>query len=116
MIEAVILYHNPRCSKSRAALALLQVRDVDTKVIDYQANPPTSADIHTLLRQLNASSPRTMMRTNEPLYAKLGLANADDDALIAAMAAHPELIERPIAVVGDQAAIGRPLSNIEALL
>lgn len=116
MTTKVILYHNPRCSKSRAALALLQVRDVHTRVIDYQATPLTAAEIRTLLQQLGADSPRAMMRTKEPLYAELGLAAADDEALIAAMAAHPKLIERPIAVVAGRAAIGRPLEAIEALL
>ena len=109
-------YHNPRCSKSRAALSLLQVRDVNTKVIDYQATPPNVAEIRNLLHKLGAHSPRAMMRTGDSLYAELNLAAADNETLIAAMAAHPQLIERPIAVVGERAAIGRPLENIEALL
>ena len=68
------------------------------------------------IAQLNADSPRQMMRFNDALYAELNLTEASDEALIAAMAAHPALIERPIAVVGNRAAVGRPLENIEALL
>lgn len=116
MSKTAILYHNPRCSKSRAALELLQARGISTQVIDYQSNPPSADTLRTLLRQLGAASPRAMMRTQEALYAELQLAGAEDDALITAMAAHPKLIERPIAVIGDKAAIGRPLANIEALL
>ncbi|MCP2041757.1 arsenate reductase [Neisseria sp. HSC-16F19] len=116
MSKNAILYHNPRCSKSRAALTLLQLRDIKTQIIDYQANPPSADTLRTLVRQLGIDSPRAMMRTKEALYAELNLSEADDEALIAAMAAHPKLIERPIAVIGDKAAIGRPLENIEALL
>ena len=116
MSKTAILYHNPRCSKSRAALTLLQLRDIKTQIIDYQANPPSTDTLRTLVRQLGIGSPRAMMRTKEALYAELNLDQADDEALIAAMAAHPKLIERPIAVIGDKAAIGRPLENIEALL
>lgn len=116
MSKTAILYHNPRCSKSRAALTLLQLRDIPTQVIDYQSDPPGIDTLRTLMRQLGIDSPRAMMRTKEALYAELNLAAADDEALLAAMAAHPKLIERPIAVIGDKAAIGRPLENIETLL
>ena len=116
MSAAVTLYHNPRCSKSRAALAMLQLRGLKAHIVNYLDTPPSQSDIRQLLDQLNADSPRQMMRCNDALYAELNLAEASDEALIAAMAAHPALIERPIAVVGNRAAVGRPLENIEALL
>ena len=116
MKAAVTLYHNPRCSKSRAALAMLQLRGLKTHIVNYLDTPPSANDIRQLVGQLNADSPRQMMRCNDALYAELNLADAGDEALIAAMAAHPALIERPIAVVGNRAAVGRPLDNIEALL
>lgn len=114
--RTVTLYHNPRCSKSRAALALLQARDVHTHVVPYLSEPLDADAIRRLITLLGIQSPREMMRTKESEYHELGLENADDDALITAMAAHPILIERPIAVYGERAAIGRPLENIEALL
>ncbi len=116
MNHTVLLYHNPRCSKSRAALTLLQLRGIHTRVVHYLDQPPTADELRTLIRQLGLASARQMMRTGEPLYAELNLAQADEAALIAAMAAHPRLIERPIAVCGGRAAIGRPLENIEAIL
>lgn len=116
MIATVTLYHNPRCAKSRAAWLLLQVRHVHTHVVDYQTYPLSMAQLRVLMQQLGVHSPRQMMRCNDALYTELNLDQADDEALLAALAAHPKLLERPIAVLGDKAAIGRPLSNIETLL
>ena len=118
MPETVILYHNNRCSKSRAALSLLQLRGLKTKVVHYLDTPPDADELKQLYRRLKLDSPRGMMRTKDALYRELALDNPalSDEALIAAMAAHPALIERPIAVVGNRAAVGRPLENIEALL
>lgn len=116
MTSTVILYHNPNCSKSRAALLLLQVRNVDTQVVPYLTEPLDVDQIRNLKEKLAISSVRQMMRSKDTLYSQLQLDQADEDALIAAMAAHPILIERPIVVLGDRAAIGRPLTNIEALL
>ncbi len=116
MTSSVILYHNPNCSKSRAALLLLQVRNVDTKVIPYLTEPLCEDQIRTLKEKLAISTVRDMMRHKDSLYTTLQLDQADEETLIAAIAAHPILIERPIVVYGDRAAIGRPLTNIEALL
>ena len=110
MPETVILYHNNRCSKSRAALSLLQLRGLKTKVVHYLDTPPDADELKQLYRRLKLDSPRGMMRTKDALYRELALDNPalSDEALIAAMAEPPALIERPIAVFGQQAAIGRP--------
>lgn len=118
MQEAVTLYHNNRCSKSRAALALLQVRGLKTKVVNYLDTPPSFEDLQMIFKQLGSDSPRSMMRVKDTLYRELNLDNPalTDDELLQAIADHPALLERPIAVVGEKAAVGRPLENIEALL
>ena len=113
----IILYHNPRCSKSRQTLQLLTERNVDITVIHYLDNPPTHQQLDSLLRGLELE-PRELMRTKEVEYKMLGL---DDellsrDQLIAAMINTPKLIERPILVAGDQIAIGRPPENVLTIL
>lgn len=107
------LYHNPRCSKSRAALKLLQDRGLDPEIVLYLADPPDAATLVTLLDQLGLA-PRELMRRKEPIYSELGL---DDPALapaqlIDAMARQPILIERPILVCGTRAVIGRPPERV----
>lgn len=118
MPKTVTLYHNSRCSKSRAALALLNVRGIDVKVVNYLDTPPALEELQSIFAKLGAGSPRSMMRVKDALYRELGLDNPDLDhtALLAAVAAHPALLERPIAVAGEKAAVGRPLENIENLL
>lgn len=118
MTEQVMLYHNNRCSKSRAAVSLLQVRGVKFKEINYLDTPPTLAELQDLFGKLGLSSPRDMMRVKDNLYKELNLDNPDLDnnQLFNAIVEHPILLERPIAVVGGKAAIGRPLENIEAIL
>jgi len=111
------LYHNPRCSKSRAALALLTEKDINFETVLYLENPPASDEIKRILSLLNFTSARQLMRTGEEVYKELSLANIDDEqALISAMIANPKLIERPILVGDKTAAIGRPLENITAIL
>ncbi|BFI96350.1 MAG: arsenate reductase (glutaredoxin) [Rhodanobacter sp.] len=101
------IYHNPRCSKSRAALALLEGRAVE--VVHYLDTPPGTAELKRLLKLLGIPA-RQLLRSGEAIYKELGLADPalDDEALIAAMAAHPILIERPIVIANEQARIGRP--------
>jgi arsenate reductase len=113
----VRIYHNSRCSKSRAALALLQERGADVEVINYLDTPPTAAELSTLLQQLGMT-PRQLLRQGEDDYQALGLDNPslDDQALIAAMVAHPKLIERPIVVADGKAALGRPPEAVLAIL
>ena len=113
-----ILYHNNRCSKSRAALALLESRAIEAETVHYLTTPPDLATLTEIFRKLGLDDVRGMMRVKDDLYKELGL-NApdfDNDELLAAIAEHPALLERPILVGRERAAIGRPLENIEALL
>jgi arsenate reductase (glutaredoxin) len=114
---AVTIYHNPRCSKSRETLALLQDRGIEPKVVEYLNDTPDAATLDTLLKQLDLE-PRELMRRKEAPYKELGL---DDpglsrQALIAAMVEHPILIERPIVVKGTKAALGRPPEKVLEIL
>lgn len=113
----VRIYHNNRCSKSRATLALLEARGGEVEVINYLDNPPTAAELAGLLKKLGMPA-RGLLRTGEAEYQSLGLDNPalDDAALISAMAAHPKLIERPIVVANGKAAIGRPPEAVLAIL
>ncbi|EGZ51327.1 arsenate reductase [Neisseria wadsworthii 9715] len=114
----IILYHNPRCSKSRDALALLESRNIQAEVIRYLDTPPDFAALEGIFQKLGLDSPRGMMRVKDELYKTLGLDTAElsNEQLLQAIAEHPALLERPIAIVGNRAAIGRPLNNIEAIL
>jgi arsenate reductase (glutaredoxin) len=115
----VTIYHNPRCSKSRQALGLLEERGIVPKVIRYLENPPSPDELRELLAELGVGA-QALVRRSEPLYAELGLGSVDDDALLAAMHAHPLLIERPIVRVSDargsRAVVGRPPERVLELL
>ncbi|WP_319782208.1 arsenate reductase (glutaredoxin) [Oceanisphaera sp. IT1-181] len=111
------IYHNPRCSKSRETLALLEAQGLNPEIIKYLDTPPDANQIRTLLAQLSMSSARQLMRTKEAIYAELNLADEQDEtALIEAMVANPKLIERPIVVNGNQAALGRPPEQVLDIL
>jgi arsenate reductase len=110
----VRVYHNPRCSKSREALALLEARGVACQIIEYLKNPPSLLALRTLLDTLGVEC-RALIRTKEPLYAELQLAQADEDQLLAAIALHPVLLERPIVVRGTRAVIARPPEKLLSL-
>ncbi len=112
---ALTLWHNPRCAKSRAALALLQERGIAPDIRLYLKSPPINDEIVELLRRLRVPA-IGLVRTKEPVFSDLDLADSDDEALVAAMAAHPILIERPILDDGTRAVIGRPPENILTLL
>jgi len=107
-VADVVIWHNPRCSKSRAALALLTERGADVEEVRYLDTPPSRDEIVRVLGLLGTDDPRVMMRTGEPRYAELGLAAADRATLIDAMAANPILIERPVVIRGDRAVVARP--------
>ncbi len=111
------LYHNPRCSKSRGALELLEERGMTPTIVRYLETPPNAAQLRELLGKLGIN-PRALLRTGEDEYKTLNLNDASlgDDALIDAMAAHPKLIERPILIVGNKAVIGRPPEKILEIL
>jgi arsenate reductase len=116
-VDGVRIYHNPRCSKSRATLTLLQEHGIQPQVIDYLQTPPSAGELETML-QLLGMAPRDLMRRDEPEYAELGL-DADDlgrDQLIAAMVAHPRLIQRPIVLANGKASLGRPPEAVLAIL
>ncbi|QDI76154.1 MULTISPECIES: arsenate reductase (glutaredoxin) [Leisingera] len=112
----ITYWHNPRCSKSRAGLALLEERGADVQVRLYLQDAPSVAEIKAVQAALGVSAVQ-MMRTGEKVFKDLGLSkdSAEED-LLAAMAAHPVLIERPIAIKDGQAVIGRPTEAVEALL
>ncbi|MBD9675616.1 arsenate reductase (glutaredoxin) [Pseudomonas sp. PDM18] len=108
-MSQISIFHNPRCSKSRGALELLEARGIQPTIVRYLETPPSAAELKALLGKLGISA-RQLLRTGEDEYKELDLANPalGDDQLIAAMAEHPKLIERPIVIVGDKAVIGRP--------
>ena len=114
---SITIYHNPRCSKSRSTLQLLQDKGLAPNVVEYLKTAPTADEIDHLL-QLLGMAPRELMRKGENLYKELGLDNLalDRRSLIAAMAEHPILIERPIVIANGKAAIGRPPENVLAIL
>ncbi|WP_312931035.1 arsenate reductase (glutaredoxin) [Pseudomonas sp.] len=111
------LYHNPRCSKSRSALELLETRGLPPTVVRYLDTPPDAATLRDLLAKLGLGA-RQLLRTGEDAYKTLGLADPSlsDEQLIAAMAEQPILIERPILVAGDKAVIGRPPEQLLEIL
>ncbi|MFG1174370.1 arsenate reductase (glutaredoxin) [Erwiniaceae bacterium CAU 1747] len=114
----VQIYHNPRCSKSRETLALLEERGVKPQVIRYLETPPDAATLKTLLTQLGYSSARQLMRHKEQEYHSAGIDNPSlsEAQLLAAMIAHPKLIERPIVVANGKARIGRPPEQVLDIL
>lgn len=111
------LYHNPRCSKSRGALELLEARGLAPTIVRYLETPPDAATLKRLLGQLGIA-PRQLLRSGEDEYKALDLANPalSDAQLIDAMVQHPKLIERPILVAGDKAVIGRPPEKVLEIL
>lgn len=115
-MSKVTIWHNPRCSKSRQTLALLRERGIEPTIVEYLKTPPSEAELTHALADLGMT-PRELMRKKEAPYEALGL---DDEArtdaeLVAAMATHPVLIERPVVFVGGRAAIGRPPESVLSL-
>lgn len=111
------IYHNPRCSKSRATLALLQENGVEAEIVLYLQDPPNVKELKAIAKALDVS-PRGFLRKGEAPYKDLQLADEglSDAAIFEAMAAHPILMERPIVMAGARAVIGRPPENVLALL
>lgn len=108
---SVIIYHNPKCSKSRAALALLRERGLEPRVIEYLKQPPSAGELKNILGMLGAR-PRELLRTKEAREAGLDDPGLSDDAIIAGMLAQPITIERPIVIAGDRARLGRPPERV----
>ena len=113
----VTIYHNPRCSKSRQTLALLQERGIQPTVVEYLQDPPTKAQLENILAMLGLDA-RALMRKKEDAYHEQGLDNSalSQDALVNAMIETPVLMERPIVVAQGKAAIGRPPENVLSIL
>lgn len=110
-----IIWHNPRCSKSRETLALLENGDETPTVVLYKETPPSVSEIKRALALLQMSADQ-LIRKGEPKYKDLKLAEADDATLIIAMAEHPELIERPVVFANGKAALGRPPQSVLAII
>jgi len=110
---SVTIYHNARCSKSRQTLELLRARGIEPVIVNYLETPPTASELERILNLLGIE-PLTLLRTGEPLFAELGLNGKElsREEWIAVMVAHPKLIERPIVVAGERAALGRPPENV----
>jgi arsenate reductase len=113
----VVIYHNPRCSKSRETLALIEKKGIKPTIIEYLKTPPSAKELKEILGKLKLS-PRALLRKKEPPYADLKLDNEklSDEALIRAMVENPVLIERPIVVNGAKAALGRPPEAVVSIL
>ena len=109
------IYHNPRCSKSRQTLALIEDAKVDVDIVEYLKTPLSQEQIKALMALLSVPAIE-MMRTKEAEFKEQNLKGADEETLIAAMAATPKLIERPIVTAKDKAVIGRPPENVLVLL
>jgi arsenate reductase len=117
MTDEIIIYHNPRCSKSRATLELLRAQGHEPRIIEYLKDPPGDKELATILRLLGFQ-PRELMRTKEAEYQQENLADPDltDKDLIRAMHEHPRLIERPIVLANGKAALGRPPEAVLKIL
>ena len=115
-MSEVTIYHNPRCSKSRQTLELLKEKSIEPEVVEYLKTPPNAAELKDILGKLGLS-PDGLMRKKEAIYKELGLAGvSDENELITAMVNNPKLIERPIVIKGDKAAIGRPPESVLDIL
>ena len=114
---AVTIYHNPRCSKSRQTLELLKQQGIEPDTIEYLKTPPSKTELKRVLKMLGISA-RDLLRSKEPEYKALGLDNPKlaEDAIIDAMIATPKLMERPIVIANNKAAIGRPPEQVLEIL
>ena len=115
-MQDITIWHNPRCSKSRNAMSLLEEKNIDAKVIKYLDETPSVEEIKNILSLLGMSA-QELMRKGEDIYKELNLKDVqDEEALVLAMYENPKLIERPVIVRGNKAVIARPIENLEELL
>jgi arsenate reductase len=115
-MSALTIYHNPKCSKSRATLALLRERGIELRIVEYLKSPPTATELRAIVAMLGIR-PEQLARKGEDVYrTQYAGRTLTDDQWIAAMIKDPILIERPVVVAGARAAIGRPPENVLALL
>lgn len=108
------IYHNPRCSKSREAMSLIQEQGIEPEIIEYLKTPPSASELKALLKLLGLR-PRDIMRSKDANFEALALNLDDDNAVIQALAQHPEFIERPIVVQGSTAIVARPPEKVREL-
>jgi arsenate reductase len=111
----VTIYHNPRCSKSRQALGLIEACGVKPRIVEYLKTPPAEAELKRILERLGMSA-RQLVRRKEAKEAGIDVDALSEAALVKAMVEHPAAIERPIVVKGDKVALGRPPENVLAIL
>ncbi|RUO77749.1 arsenate reductase (glutaredoxin) [Idiomarina seosinensis] len=115
-MSTLSIFHNPRCSKSRQTLALLEEKGYQPEVVEYLKTPPNASEIERILAMLD-KQPKDLMRKKETIYKDLGLADEHDpEKLVTAMVNNPKLIERPIVINGNKAAIGRPPESVLDIL
>ncbi len=112
---SVTIYHNPRCSKSRKTLELIQDKGVEPEIVEYLQTPPSVDELKAILKKLGKTAAE-IVRKKEAKEEGIDVAALDEDGLIAALAAHPRAIERPIVVKGNAAVMGRPPENVDDLL
>ena len=112
----ITVWANDRCSKSRGAEALLQERGIAYERIPYLEQAPSRAELERVLSLLGTDDPRVLVRTGEPEYAELGLADAGRDRLLDALSEHPALLQRPVVIRGDRAVVARPAEKVLELL
>lgn len=115
-MKPITIYHNPRCSKSRAACELIAARRIEFKVIDYLTTPPTRDELRGLVKKLGIKPGQLVRRGEVAFKENYAGKELSDEQWLAALIAHPILIERPIVVRGDQAVIGRPPEKVLELL
>jgi len=115
-MEDITIWHNPRCSKSRNALNLLEEKNIEANVVKYLDETPSKDELKDILNKLNMTA-QELMRKGETIYKELALENeTNEDKLLEAMINNPKLIERPVIIKGDKAVIARPIENLEELL
>jgi len=112
-MSQTVIWHNPRCSKSREAVAISEELNAKSEIVKYLDETPSKEELKQVLKMLGFSSAREWMRTKEDIYKELNLKEeSDEERLLDAMVAHPKLIERPVIIKGEKAIIGRPTSII----
>lgn len=115
--QKLVIYHNPRCSKSRETLQILEDNNLTAEIVEYLENPPTAAELRDIIAKLGIGA-RELLRTTEPVYrdADLDDDSLSEDEIIEAICEYPALLQRPIVVAGDRAIIGRPPARVLELL
>jgi arsenate reductase (glutaredoxin) len=115
-MTSVTLYHNPRCSKSRQTLALLEERDLELSIVSYLESPPSKSELAGIVKMLGVRA-ADILRTGEDEYKDSGLtADSPESDVLDAIVTTPKLMQRPIVVCGDQARIGRPPESVLEIL